>query len=118
MKNILILFALLLFPLSSHCEIPKGLERPLNVEVRLGYEPNHFSPLKLQQHSDSTKVNKVKKEESKEEMSIGDKIFLAGITAISFYTIIAVGLFLILTLLGCSLLIIAKTIQIYRKKSK
>ena len=135
MKNILVLLTFMLFSLSSYCEIPNVSDKIMETKVKIGYDENHFSPLKPQAETeswlvkytkfsealhiegDSIKFNKVKKEKPKERDVVDD--FLLGILlAIFFYIIVACVLFLILTTLGCGLLMIAKTIQIYRKKSK
>jgi hypothetical protein len=111
-KNILLLLVLILSPMVCYSEIPTEIEKPLKAEVRLGYEPNHFSPTNdLQLNTDSVKVDK-----KVEEDSIADTSIYVVCCTFMFYVILFGVLLFILTALGLIMLMVAKIIQVYRKK--
>ena len=115
-KNILLLLVLILSPMVCYSEIPTEIEKPLKTEVRLGYEPNYFSPTNdLHVKNDTIASKKV--EDNKEEcMSVGEMVWLAFMQAGLFYLVNSGIIFIIITILGCISLMIAKIIQVYRKK--
>lgn len=114
-KNILLLLVLILSPMVCYSEIPTEIEKPLKTEVRLGYEPNHFIPTNdLQLNTDSVKVDK--KVEENAEDSIADTSIYVVCCTFMFYVVLFGVLFLVLTALGLIMLMVAKIIQIYRKK--
>ena len=129
-KNILIL-AFILFPLLSYCEIPNILDNLMEVNVKIGYDENHFSPLKPQESyeglfgkyakfkENSLKLDKVKpnnKVEEEKEKKFAKMVLLSFAKAVGIYIFTTFILFVILKFLGCSLLITAKIIQVSRKK--
>jgi hypothetical protein len=98
-----------------YSEIPTEIEKPLKTEIRLGYEPNHFSPTNdLQLNTDSVKVDK--KVEENAEDSIADTSIYVVCCTFMFYVVLFGILFLVLTALGLIMLMVAKIIQVYRKK--
>ena len=122
MKNILILLTFILFPISSYCEIPNVSDKFMEVKVKIGYDENHFSPLKPKEESESwlircTKFNADSLRYGKTNKEDKIKEYPEVIKALTFNINVAIVLFIILTLLGCGLLMIAKIIQVYQKKS-
>jgi hypothetical protein len=116
-KNILLLLVLILSPMVCYSEIPTEIEKPLKTEVRLGYEPNYFSPTNdLHYEGDSIKTNKVKEDAEDKKLGFGAIVGMSFMNAIMFYLIVGSVIFLFLTVLGCFLLIVGKIIQVYRKK--
>ena len=104
----------MLSPMACYSEIPTEIESPLKTEVILGYELNHFSPTNdLRIKEDSIISNNIKED----EMNVGKIIGVSFLQAIAFYVVIGGVIFASLTILGCILLIVAKIIQIHRKKS-
>jgi hypothetical protein len=100
----------------------------MEVKVKIGYDENHFSPLKSQEVSDGwlskysklkiteIKLDKAKTVEENEKLSeVKLLLFTFGDAAI-FYLFLFLILFVLLTLLGCALLIVAKIVQLSRKK--
>ncbi len=112
-KTILLLLVLSL--MVCYSEIPTEIEKSLKTEVRLGYEPNHFSPTNdLQLNTDSVKVDK-KVEENAEDSFADASIYVVCCTFMFYVGLFGV-LFLVLTALGLIMLMVAKIIQVYRKK--
>jgi hypothetical protein len=127
-KNILILLAFILFPLSSYCEIPNVSDKFIEAKVKIGYDENHFSPLKSQEVSDGwlskysklkiteIKLDKAKSVKENEKLSRAKLVLITFGEAVIFYLFLFLTLFFLLTLLGCALLIVAKIVQLSRKK--
>jgi len=115
-KNILVLLVLMLSTMVCYSEIPTEIKKPLKTEVKLGYELDHFSPTNdLHVKNDTIASKKV--EDNKEEcMSVEEMIWLALMQAVLFYLVNSGIIFIIITILGCISLMIAKIIQVYRKK--
>lgn len=64
-KNILVLLVLMLSPMVCYSEIPTEIKKPLKTEVKLGYELDHFSPIK----TDSVKVSSTNKTNETEKIN-------------------------------------------------
>jgi hypothetical protein len=128
MRKLLILLTFMLFSLSSYCEIPNVSDKFMEVKVKIGYDENHFSPLKSQEVSDGwlskysklkiteIKLDKAKTVKENEKLSGAKLLLIAFGEAATFYLFLFLTLFVLLTLLGCALLIVAKIVQLSRKK--
>lgn len=128
MRKLLILLTFMLFSLSSYCEIPNVSDKFMETKVKIGYNENHFSPLKSQEVSDGwlskysklkiteIKLDKAKTVKENEKLSEVKLLFITFGEAVLFYFFLFLTLFVLLTLLGCALLIVAKIVQLSRKK--